>query len=62
MSDQIIYIRLPQQIIEIVDAAVSAKLYKDRAEALRECIRNGVKGLLRVNKNYQFGEGETMEG
>jgi len=46
MSDQIVYVRLPDAVIEIVDAAVSSKLYKDRTEVLRELVRNGMKSLL----------------
>jgi len=46
MSDQIVYVRLPDAVIEIVDTAVSAGLYKDRTEVLRELVRNGMKNLL----------------
>jgi len=46
MSDQIVYVRLPGAVIEIVDTAVSAGLYKDRTEVLRELVRNGMKNLL----------------
>jgi len=50
MSDQIVYVRLPGAVIEIVDTAVSAGLYKDRTEVLRELVRNGIKGVLYKNK------------
>ncbi len=46
MTDQIIYVRLPAAVIETADAAVSAGLYKDRTEILRELVRNGMKNLL----------------
>lgn len=52
MTDQIVYIRLPRAIIEITDATVSAGLYKDRTEVLREIIRNGMKSLLYHGGGY----------
>lgn len=46
MSDSIVYMRVPQSIIELADATVAAKLYSNRAEVLREMLRNGVKNLI----------------
>lgn len=46
MSDSIVYMRVPQPIIELADATVAAKLYSNRAEVLREMLRNGVKNLI----------------
>ncbi|MBU4266135.1 MAG: ribbon-helix-helix domain-containing protein [Candidatus Altiarchaeota archaeon] len=47
MSDEpIISIRLPEAILELVDATVKARLYKNRTEVLREIIRNGVNQLM----------------
>lgn len=47
MSDErIITIRLPEAILELVDAAVEARLYRNRTEVLREAIRNGINHLM----------------
>ena len=47
MSDErVISIRLPEAILELVDATVEARLYKSRTEVLREVIRNGVNHLM----------------
>ena len=45
-SDKIVYMRVPQPILEIVDTTVDIGLYANRAEVLRELLRNGMKSLL----------------
>lgn len=46
MVDKIIYMRVPQPILEVVDTTVAVGLYANRAEVLRELLRNGMKSLL----------------
>ena len=45
-EDKIVYMRVPQAIIEVVDGTVGAGLYSNRAEVLRELLRSGMKNLL----------------
>jgi metal-responsive CopG/Arc/MetJ family transcriptional regulator len=45
-SDRIVYMRVPQPILEVVDTTVAIGLYANRAEVLRELLRNGMKSLL----------------
>ncbi len=45
-NEPIISIRLPEAILDLVDATVEAKLYKNRTEVLRELIRTGVNPLM----------------
>ncbi len=46
MTDQIVYMRVPRPILKVVDATVDVGLYSNRAEVLRELLRNGMKSLL----------------
>lgn len=46
MDDKIVYMRVPTPILDVVDQTVSAGLYSNRAEVLRELLRNGMKNLL----------------
>lgn len=41
--------RVPQPILDIVDSTVDVGLYSNRAEVLRELLRNGMKSLLYHN-------------
>uniref|UniRef100_A0A6M3KBG4 Uncharacterized protein n=1 Tax=viral metagenome TaxID=1070528 RepID=A0A6M3KBG4_9ZZZZ len=45
-TDKIVYMRIPQPILDIVDDTVEVGLYSNRAEVLRELLRNGMKSLL----------------
>lgn len=45
-ADRIIYMRVPQPIIDVVDGTVAAGLYSNRAEVLRELLRAGMKSIL----------------
>lgn len=45
-SDKIVYMRVPRAILEVVDTTVDVGLYANRAEVLRELLRNGMKSLL----------------
>lgn len=45
-SDRIVYMRVPKPILEVVDTTVAIGLYTNRAEVLRELLRNGMKSLL----------------
>ncbi len=46
MVDKIIYMRVPQSMIEIIDTTVEVGLYNNRAEVMRELLRNGMNTLL----------------
>jgi len=45
-ADKIVYMRVPQPILDVVDSMVSVRLYSNRAEVLRELLRNGMKSLV----------------
>lgn len=45
-TDKIVYMRVPQPILDVVDSTVEVGLYSNRAEVLRELLRNGMKSLL----------------
>lgn len=42
-NDKVVYMRVPQPILDVVDTTVSEGMYSNRAEVLRELLRNGMK-------------------
>jgi hypothetical protein len=45
-ADKIVYMRVPQPILEVVDSMVDVRLYSNRAEVLRELLRSGMKSII----------------